>query len=69
MFIGEEEIDEFIVKADELYKYINDKKGKSEAISNVDTDFFLLYLYSNELIKQSVCFYARDLLTKDTYLH
>jgi len=53
MFIEKSEIDGFIDKANELYKYIESKKKPSNVIGNVDNDIFLLYLYSNELIKLS----------------
>ena len=53
MSIGKEEIDKFIDEADELFRYISSKWSESEAIKHVDTDFFLLYLYSHELTTQS----------------
>ena len=53
MFIEEGELDEIIVNADELYKNIDAKKNASVAIKNVDNDFFLLCVYSHELIKQT----------------
>jgi hypothetical protein len=53
MSFKKEDIDRFIDKADELYKYIESKRGKSKAIEGVDVEFFWLYLYSNALVEQS----------------